>query len=159
MRETLSPAHAGVRFPPPLVYVAGLVAGVLLDRWRALPMTQAASPIRVTIAIAGVVAYAVIFLGAFTAFRRARTTLIPNKPASALVTSGSYRYTRNPMYVSLVALYIGLAAFANSWWPIVLLPLVVLAIDRGVIAREERYLDAAFPAEYGAYRARVRRWL
>lgn len=159
MQETASPAHAGVHFPPPLIYLAGLVIGVLLHRWRPLPMTLGASPVRWAVAVAGVVAYAVVFLGAFSAFRRARTTLIPNRPASAIVTNGPYRFTRNPMYVSLVALYVGLSAFANSWWPILLLPLVVVAIDRGVIAREERYLDAAFPAEYGAYRSRVRRWL
>ncbi|HEX6629907.1 MAG TPA: isoprenylcysteine carboxylmethyltransferase family protein, partial [Gemmatimonadaceae bacterium] len=84
---------------------------------------------------------------------------IPNRPATRLATGGPYRLTRNPMYVSLAALYLGVALFANSWWPVALLPLVLLVVDRAVIAREERYLAAAFPDEYAAYRARVRRWL
>ncbi len=63
------------------------------------------------------------------------------------------------MYVSLVVLYLGITLFVNSWWPVILLPAVVLIVDRAVIAREERYLAAAFPEAYTAYRARVRRWL
>jgi protein-S-isoprenylcysteine O-methyltransferase Ste14 len=103
--------------------------------------------------------YLILFGAAFIGFRRARTTLIPNRPAAAVVTSGIYGITRNPMYVSLIALYLGVTLFINSWWPVFLLPLVILLVDRTVIAREERYLIQAFPAEYGAYRARVRRWL
>jgi len=63
------------------------------------------------------------------------------------------------MYLSLVCLYVAVALMLDTWWALVLLPVVVLVIDRAVIAREERYLTAAFPAEYAAYRARVRRWL
>jgi protein-S-isoprenylcysteine O-methyltransferase Ste14 len=67
--------------------------------------------------------------------------------------------TRNPMYVSLVALYLGLMLLINSWWPAIFLPFVVLVVDRFVIAREERYLASAFGAEYDEYRRQVRRWL
>jgi protein-S-isoprenylcysteine O-methyltransferase Ste14 len=63
------------------------------------------------------------------------------------------------MYVGLVALYLGVTLLMNSWWPLFFLPVVVILIDRTVIAREERYLASAFPAEYGAYTKRVRRWL
>jgi len=152
-------AHAGVAFPPPFVYVAGIVLGWLLHRWRPLPITDGASTVRVALGIAMLLVFLLLFLAAFRAFRRARTTLIPNKPATAFVTSGPYAITRNPMYVSLVALYVAVMLWLNSWWPLVLLPVVVLVIDRAVIAREERYLDEAFPTEYGAYRSRVRRWL
>ena len=96
---------------------------------------------------------------ALTGFWRSHTTLIPNRRATTLVTAGPHRITRNPMYVSLVALYLGVTLLGNSWWPAVLLPIVVLVVDRAVIAREERYLAAAFPGEYAAYCARVRRWL
>jgi protein-S-isoprenylcysteine O-methyltransferase Ste14 len=159
MTSPTNPQHAGVHFPPPLIYVAGIVIGWLLHRWRPLPITAGPSAVRMMCAAAAFVAYLVFFGGAFSAFRRARTTLIPNRPATAFVTNGPYRVTRNPMYVSLVALYVSVAIVLNSWWPIVLLPLVVLAIDRLVIANEERYLGSAFPEEYAAYKARVRRWL
>jgi protein-S-isoprenylcysteine O-methyltransferase Ste14 len=159
MTDTASLPHAGVRFPPPLLYLAGLVAGWGLDRWRPLPITSGTSWVREAIGVIGILVWLALFLGALVAFRRARTTLIPNQPAAALVTTGPYRLTRNPMYVSLVALYLGITLLANSAWPLLLLPLVVIGIDRAVIAREERYLASAFPAEYGAYAKRVRRWL
>jgi protein-S-isoprenylcysteine O-methyltransferase Ste14 len=151
--------HAGVNFPPPFVYVAGILVGWLLNRrWR-LPLTGGSSSVREALAVLLMVTWLVVSVGAFAAFRRHRTTIIPNRPASAVVTDGPYRYTRNPMYVSLVALYLALALLMNTWWPIVLLPVVILVIDRTVIAREERYLSSAFPNEYGPYRARVRRWV
>ena len=154
-----TPQHAGVRFPPPLVYGIGLVVGWVLNRWIAWPITVGPSRGRLAIAVLFALACFVLFVGAFTVFRRARTTLIPMRPATAFVTSGPYRWTRNPMYVSLVCLYVAVAMFLNTWWALALLPVVVLAIDRLVIVREERYLSAAFPAEYAAYRARVRRWI
>ncbi len=156
---SVPPPHAGVRFPPPFVYVAGFALGWLLHRWRPIPITNGTSTGREIAAAIALLLYVVLFATALAAFRRARTTLIPNRPAVALVTAGPYRVTRNPMYLSLVALYVGLTRLLNSWGPVLLLPLVVVAIDRTVIAREERYLASAFPTEYPPYRARVRRWL
>lgn len=152
-------AHPGVWFPPPFVYVAGFVAGWLLERWRPLPITAGASTAREVGGWAALLVWLGFFVGALVSFRRAHTTLIPNKPAAAFVTSGPYGMTRNPMYVSLVALYLGLMLLINSWWPAIFLPFVVLVVDRFVIAREERYLASAFGAEYDEYKRQVRRWL
>jgi protein-S-isoprenylcysteine O-methyltransferase Ste14 len=85
--------------------------------------------------------------------------VLPNRPASALATGGPYHFTRNPMYVGMALLYIGLALVLNTAWPLVFLPLVLLIIDAAVIRREERYLISAFGEEYRAYCSRVRRWL
>jgi protein-S-isoprenylcysteine O-methyltransferase Ste14 len=152
-----------VHFPPPFVYVAAFVAGLLLQRGWPLPITgPGPGTARGAILIAGL---ALLLMGltivasAFFTFGRARTTVIPNRPASALVTSGPYRISRNPMYLALALAYAGLALLLNTGWPLFFLPLAVLSIDRLVIAREERYLASAFPQEYGAYRSRVRRWL
>ena len=150
--------HAGVRYPPPLLYIAGVVAGWLLDLWHALPITSGSSNVRTVLGCLGIAMWLALFLAAFATFRRANTTIIPNRPAHAFVAHGPYRFTRNPMYVSLVFLYVGATLLINSWWPFVFLPLVVVAIDRGVIAREEAYLADAFP-EYGEYTQRVRRWM
>jgi len=81
------------------------------------------------------------------------------EPTTAIVVHGPYRFTRNPMYVSLVGLYAGVTLFVNSAWPLILLPAVVLLVRRQVIAREEAYLEAKFGEEYRAYKARVRRWI
>jgi protein-S-isoprenylcysteine O-methyltransferase Ste14 len=157
--DSSPPRHAGVHFPPPILYVAGIVAGMLLDRWRPLRIADGWILGRVAITVISFAVFAALFVGAFSLFLRARTAIIPNRPASVLVTDGPYRFTRNPMYVSMVALYVGVTMVLNSWWPLMLLPIVVLAVDRMVIAREERYLADAFPSEYDAYRARVRRWI
>ena len=77
-------------------------------------------------------------------FWRARTAIIPHRPASRLVRHGPYRFTRNPMYVGLTGLYTGLALIFNVGWPLVLLPLVLVVLWGVVIQREERYLRAAF---------------
>src|SRR5262245_64091447 len=77
---------------------------------------------------------------AFATFRRARTAIIPHHPASQLVRGGPYRFTRNPMYVSLTLLYLGLSLIFDKAWPLAVLPLVVFTLRRLVIAREEAYL-------------------
>ena len=159
MQNANGPSHPGVHYPPPLLYVAGILAGWLADRVRPLPITGHPSSVRTVLVLAFGLGWLALFAAAWGGFRRERTTLIPNRPASALVTTGIYRFTRNPMYVSLALLYVAVALVLDSWWPLVLLPLVVLAVDRLVIRREERYLAHAFPGEYDAYRARVRRWL
>jgi len=151
-------ANPGIHFPPPFIYVAGIILGWLVDRLRPLPI---AGPhvLRVLLAIACVLAWLLLAGAAFRVFRREHTTIIPNQPASALATTGIYSRTRNPMYLSLAILYIGVALILDSWWPILIEPLVLVVVDRLVIAREERYLTQAFPHVYDEYRRRVRRWL
>jgi protein-S-isoprenylcysteine O-methyltransferase Ste14 len=96
---------------------------------------------------------------AWVQFRRAGTTPNPTQPTTALVVRGPYRFTRNPMYLSLAALYLGGALRLNSLWPLVLFPVVITLIEWRVIAREERYLEAKFGDAYRAYKAGVRRWI
>jgi protein-S-isoprenylcysteine O-methyltransferase Ste14 len=88
-----------------------------------------------------------------------RTTVIPHHPVTTLVTNGAYRYSRNPMYTGLAIAYSGAALLLGSWWPAVLWPLVMLAVDRLAIRPEERYLRQRFGQTYTDYSARVRRWL
>jgi len=153
------PLPTGVHLPPPLVYAAGVLIGWLIDRRLPVPITVGRSTGRLIGAAVCAAACVAVVGAAFVTFRRARTTVIPGRPANALVTSGPYQVTRNPMYVSFAALYIGATLALNSWWPAVLLPVVLFVIDRFVIRSEERYLASAFPREYADYRARVRRWL
>src|SRR5207245_1228121 len=143
------------------LYLAGFLAGWWLERVgpRLRPFAAIASPptLRATGWIVAALGFA---LGAWgiAAFRAARTSLLPIRPAARIVTAGPYRFTRNPMYTGLAVAYIGAAIALDMGWPIVLLPLVLLALHAFVIRREERYLDGAFPDEYAAYRGRVRRW-
>lgn len=160
MSEPALLPHANVRFPPPLIYVIGFVLGWLIGlRWPLAIAGTEHRGVRLVIGGAIVLASLVMAMSAFARFRVAHTAIIPLYPASTIVTVGPYRVTRNPMYVGMAALYAGAAVLTNSWWPLVVLPLVIIVIDRAVIAREERYLRRAFPIEYAAYCARVRRWL
>jgi protein-S-isoprenylcysteine O-methyltransferase Ste14 len=90
---------------------------------------------------------------------RAGTRINPLRPSTALVRGGPYRYSRNPLSISLVLLYIGLAFQLNTLWPVILLPPLLWVNHFGIILREERYLEAKFGDEYRNYRAAVRRWI
>ena len=90
---------------------------------------------------------------------RARTPIDPRKSVARLVTHGPFRFTRNPSYLSFAVYYVGIASLVNTRWPLFLLPLVLLVVQRGVIEREEQYLERKFGQEYLRYKARVRRWI
>jgi Putative protein-S-isoprenylcysteine methyltransferase len=92
-------------------------------------------------------------------FFQSKNTLILIKPASSLQTNGIYRISRNPMYVGLGIIYLGLTCFFGNWWNIILLPLLFLIIQEFIIKREERYLGLEFGQQYEEYKKKVRRWL
>ena len=91
--------------------------------------------------------------------RRAGTNVRPDQPSTAIVSDGPFRFTRNPLYLSVATMFVGIALLANSAWFLVLLIPMGLLLHFGVVLREERYLDAKFGAPYKDYRARVRRYL
>ncbi len=148
---------AGVVAPPPLIYLGALIFGLLLNRRfpiSFLPRRMARSlgwPL-----LGG----GVLLLGWFErAMRQADTPTSPYKPVEHIATEGPFRYTRNPGYLSMAMIYAGIASLANALWAILLLPSALLVIQRGVIGREERYLERKFGKEYLDYKAQVRRWI
>jgi protein-S-isoprenylcysteine O-methyltransferase Ste14 len=147
----------GVHIPPPFFYVAAIGGGALLRRY--VPLAIGGAGVRVIAAWLFVALFVVLLLWSFAWFARQKTTVIPNKPANALVLDGPFRFTRNPLYLAMALLTIGAGLWLNTWWVLILLAPAMLAIDRLVIAREEAYLRRRFGAEYEAYTARVRRWL
>ena len=100
-----------------------------------------------------------LMLWALITFKHHRTAVIPNRPASLVVTDGPYRLTRNPMYAGFTVVYLGGVLVTGMLWPLMMLPIVLVLLTVLVIRREERYLADAFGAEYSAYSARVRRWV
>ncbi|MEP6592816.1 MAG: isoprenylcysteine carboxylmethyltransferase family protein [Acidobacteriota bacterium] len=154
---TARPDNPGVWFPPPLWYALAVLIGVLLDRRWPLPI--AAGPLTTTAGVFFAVGWMAISLLSIGRFRRSKTSIVPIRPAGALVFTGPYRYTRNPMYVGLALLMIACGLFLATWWPVVLLAPTLAIVQQFVILPEERYLRRRFGTEYEGYTGRVRRWL
>ena len=149
--------HAGVWFPPPFWYAFAVLFGVLLSRRWPLPIVGGRlTTVAGAVCVLGWMALAFDSIGRF---RRSKTSIVPIRPTEALVLSGPYRYTRNPMYVSLAFLTIGCGLLLATWWPIVLLVPTLVIVQLIVILPEERYLRRRFGTSYEAYTRRVRRWL
>jgi protein-S-isoprenylcysteine O-methyltransferase Ste14 len=145
---------------PPVA--AGLIVAVAMGaaaRW--LPGLAFTLPGRMPLALAIALAGVAIALAGVAAFRRRRTTVDPRTPerASAIVDTGVYRVSRNPMYVGMLTVLVGWAVFLANWAALLMLPAFVAYIHRFQIVPEERALTARFGPAYAAYQARVRRWL
>lgn len=149
--------HAGVRFPPPLIFLGLLLAGLAADDLLALnpAMPQWLRAAGYVIAVTGLLSIA----WALAQFRQAGNNPEPWKPDTAFVATGLYRITRNPMYLGMALAYLGLALAMDSLGALLLWPVAVALIDRLVIMREERHLLRRFGPAYEDYRTRVRRWI
>jgi protein-S-isoprenylcysteine O-methyltransferase Ste14 len=152
--------HPDVITFPPLIYLAGLglsLAAKLLVRlpitpkWLRRPRRKAGFALIAT--GIGVAAW-----GART-FQEADTSISPHDPATTLVESGPYEYTRNPIYIGMTAVYSGITLLLNNFWGFLLLPGVLVVVQRGVIEREEAHLRATFGDAYDEYTERIPRWL
>lgn len=151
------PDHPGVIAPPPLIYLGFLGLGFLLEWVLPVASHVAATP-RYWLASALVAVGVAIALTAFREFRRAETNVLPHKPTTAIITGGPFAYTRNPLYLALALFHGAVAIAMGNAWALLLLAPALLVIHHGVIAREERYLEAKFGEDYLAYKGRVRRW-
>ncbi len=148
---------AGVIAPPPLIYAVPLAVGLVVR--LQFPLRFLPESIALLSGGALVLIAIVILVSADRAMYRAHTSPRPWLPTTALVAEGPFRFTRNPMYLGMTLFYIGIAILAQALWAFVLLPFVLILVQRGVIEREERYLERKFSADYLRYKQRVRRWL
>ncbi|WP_329851101.1 isoprenylcysteine carboxylmethyltransferase family protein [Stenotrophomonas pavanii] len=147
------------RIPPPLVMLACAMAGLAASAWGSPWTWPMAFPVLVPAAVAAT-GLALNLLPKL-AFRRAGTTVNPLRPqaASALVTHGVYRHTRNPMYLGQALVLLGAMLYLQDLRALLAVPLFVVYITRLQILPEERMLSARFPDAYAAFCRRVRRWL
>jgi len=143
--------------PPPAIYAVSLTAGILLQTLFSMNLLP---PVGVYV-LGGLLFILAVILAvlAIRMMRQLGTNVAPNQPTIAIVTDGPYRFTRNPIYIPLTLVYCSTSLVANALWPIILLPIVLILIDRGVVAREERYLEDKFGEEYMQYKTRVYRWI
>ncbi|MHB1769876.1 MAG: methyltransferase family protein [Minisyncoccota bacterium] len=143
--------------PPPLIYAGGLAVGIVLHWFNPLPFVpeNLAAPLGAAfIAIA-----VVLMVTALRTFAKAKTSVDPRKPTARIVSTGPYRFIRNPIYLSMTLLTVGIALWINTLWILLMLVPVFLIVQFGVVAREETYLARKFGEEYLRYTSNVRRWL
>lgn len=149
--------HAGVRVPPPLIFLLPLLAGLAIDSpWASRMLASLHWMISGGLLVA--IGLAVLAASA-PRHKRAGTNIEPWKPTTAIIDDGIYGYSRNPIYLGMALVCAGIALAGASLAALLLLPPCLLVIRFYVIAREEAYLEAKFGQEYLDYAARVRRWI
>jgi protein-S-isoprenylcysteine O-methyltransferase Ste14 len=149
--------HAPVRVFAPLVFAGEFVIGALLQS-RA-PLAAPAGALRWSLGLALIALGLAFGLTARSLMSRAGTSPNPLVPSTALVETGPFRLSRNPLYVSMVLVFGGLAFLLRTPWALVLMPVAIAVVQVWAIVPEERYLAERFGDAYAAYRARVRRWI
>ncbi|HRP32563.1 MAG TPA: isoprenylcysteine carboxylmethyltransferase family protein [Agriterribacter sp.] len=152
--------HPGVYIPPPLIYVAVFLIALILQ-FR-LPLSESLFHYAGTKIVGVIVMLVAIVFFLFRSLRqffRSNNTVVTMLPAHSLQTTGIYSVTRNPMYVGLSLLYLGIACIIGNWWNFFLFPLLLLIVQEYVIKREEKYLVRRFGEAYLDYRRKVRRWI
>ena len=157
MNKQEKPDNPGVIAFPPALYAGTLLVGLILSfifPTAFLPRAAALISGIITIICAGLLAFS-----AFRTMNRAQTGINPSLPTTTIVSDGVFGFSRNPIYLSLTLLYVGIALIFNAFWAVVLLIPLLIVVQNGIIKREEDYLERKFGAEYLSYKVRVRRWL
>ncbi len=153
--------NPGVIMPPPLILLGFLVAGAGLEflaPLSLLPPFRPGSPM--FIGGLGIIVLAIgLALWAIRTFSRAGTNIPTHKAALGVVSEGPYRFTRNPMYMGMQILLIGVGVMFSSEWHIISWPLFFMILKYGVVLREERYMEKKFGDEYRELLERTRRWI
>ena len=143
---------------PPALYLTALVVGVVLHWLVPLGFAEG-STARLGLGVAAIAAGLAIIRAAFSVFKRIGQDPNPRTSTPVITRDGPYRFTRNPMYLGLSLILLGLGvALANGWIVVMLVPTLAI-MHYGVILPEERYLERKFGEEYARFRASVRRWI
>jgi len=149
--------NAGVITIPPIIYLVGILLGLMIH--YIYPIGFLSESISTWSGVLLLLMAIPIVLFAVLAFKRAETPIDVNKPTTGIVIYGIYRLSRNPMYVSLAFVYLGIACWVNSLWILMFMVPVLVVVNQGIIKREEQYLVQKFGDEYLRYKSEVRRWI
>ncbi|MBW4603090.1 MAG: isoprenylcysteine carboxylmethyltransferase family protein [Calothrix sp. FI2-JRJ7] len=156
MEEKMSDNPGVIAFPPAL-YAGTLLIGLLLN--FVFPIDFLPRSVTLLLGTLAIICAGLITISAFRAMNRAHTAINPSQPTTAIVSDGVFSLSRNPIYLSLTLLYIGIALLFSALWALLLLLPLLVIMQIGVVKREEIYLERKFGSEYLHYKTRVRRWL
>jgi protein-S-isoprenylcysteine O-methyltransferase Ste14 len=154
--EDQSADNPGVRVHPPFFFLGGLLISAGLQALRPLPIFDNATG-RLIGGIIAVLGIAFIAWGRWTMVAQG-TNVNPTLPVTTIVTTGPFRFTRNPLYLGLTIAYLGVTLAGNTWWSVMFLVPILLVMHFDVVLREERYLTRKFGDIYRQYCSRVRRY-
>jgi protein-S-isoprenylcysteine O-methyltransferase Ste14 len=150
---------AEVRIPPPLVYLGGVIIGVLVHAFVVPLPVGLSTGLRIAASVATAVASLALMGDAIRVFRRTGQDPRPWEPTPEIISTGVYRFTRNPMYVGMALLQIAIGIGLANGWIIIFVPVVLAAVYATAVRHEELYLQRKFGDVYIRYKATVRRWL
>lgn len=142
---------------PPLIYAAPLLLSLITQVFFPWNFLNGVWPYIVGLPLVAIGFFFAIW-GKKT-MEQAGTNVNPYHPTEAIVTKGPFRFTRNPLYIALTLIYIGVSVIFNALWPLAVLPAILVVIHYGVIKQEEAYLERKFGADYADYKSKVRRWI
>jgi len=152
--------NPGIYIPPPVIYLTiFLVAIFLQSKWPINKSFFNSVICKITGAALILIAIVFFLFRSLRQFFLSKNTVITVLPAQSLQTTGIYSLTRNPMYLGLILIYLGITCFVGNWWNLVLFPLLLLIVQEYIIKREEKYLERRFGQSYLAYKKKVGRWL
>ena len=152
-----SPDHAQVRFHPPPLLGLFVVAGFVLEKVLPLSFVAGSTALVVGPAVCG--AAVALAVWAVVTMKRAHTTVPTHTSTTTVVRNGPYKLSRNPIYLGMCLLMIGVGVWTDSAWFLILMPAFALLLTWGVILREEAYLERKFGSDFLSYKNAVRRWL
>ena len=149
--------NAGVIAFPPVLYAGTLCSGLLLS--FVFPISFLPRSPSLILGALAVICAGAIAIAAFRIMSHAQTAVNPSQPTTAIVSESVFSWSRNPIYLSLTLLYLGIALLSDALWALLLLLPLLVIVQIGIVQREEIYLEHKFGDEYLRYKTQVRRWL
>ena len=143
--------------PPPLIFLGGLLIGILLKVFW--PISVLPDTLQLPFGLILISIALMIFGLSIREFVKAQTEVNPYKPTTSIISTGPYRFSRNPLYLALTLIYLGIGSWLDNIWILLLLVPILTIMQVGVIYREERYLENKFGEDYLNYKNKTRRWL
>jgi protein-S-isoprenylcysteine O-methyltransferase Ste14 len=147
------------RPPPPLTYLVFLILGLVANLFYPFPLSSSATSVLLMLGLGVVMSGLAVGAFALRAMKRAGVSPLPWRAPGKLVVDGPFRFSRNPLYISLTVMYLGISVAVNTFWPLAFLVFAIVIVDRETILREEKFLEKKFGEEYRSYKTKVRRWI